>query len=99
MTKHTTRDAVWSAALRLSATGSFDLQDILREADLDETNKRTARDVLTTMADLGHLEPGGYYKNGGTGPRYRKWYDKEQYDATQTPGLIGWSDDSRHANS
>jgi len=56
MTKHTKRDRVWSAALTLAQTGRFDLEDVLNKAGLNESSRRTARDVLATMTDLGHLE-------------------------------------------
>jgi hypothetical protein len=60
MTKHTKRDQVWSATLFLAKTGRFDLEDVLNKADLDESSRRTARDVLATMTDLGHLEQRSY---------------------------------------
>lgn len=56
MTLYTKRDRIWSAALSLAENGRFTLDDVLREADLDDRTRRTARDVLSTMVKYGHLE-------------------------------------------
>lgn len=60
MTKYTTRDMVWAAALQLADRGKFTLTDVLTTADLDESSERTARDVLTTMVELSHLETASF---------------------------------------
>ena len=63
MAKHTSRDAIWAAALavaRENATESsswrrsFGADDVARRVDVDVSN-RTVRDTLATMADLGVL--------------------------------------------
>lgn len=56
MTKHTKRDAIWSAALKLGERGVFEVEHVLFAAGLDQRSKRTAKDVLATMDDLGHLQ-------------------------------------------
>lgn len=60
MTKHTKRDIIWSAAIRLAERGKFVISDVLETAELSESSERTARDVLTTMVELGHLETAMY---------------------------------------
>lgn len=73
MTKHTARDRVWSAALDLAEYRSdeisswdrrFSPAEVRSRVD-DPPSDRTVRDVLATMADLGHLDRGrrqGYYQ-------------------------------------
>jgi hypothetical protein len=60
MTKHTKRDVIWSASLRLSDRGKFTISDVIETANLNESSERTARDVLTTMVELGHLQTANY---------------------------------------
>ena len=56
MTKHTKRDRVWNAALNLGWNRDvFALSDVMDAADLPSESERTARDVLTTMAEMGVL--------------------------------------------
>jgi hypothetical protein len=55
MTKHTKRDKIWSAALRLREKGAFTVEHVLFAASLGESSERTARDVLNTMADMDFL--------------------------------------------
>lgn len=79
MTTHTKRDLIWSAALELAATGKFDLDDVLAFADLDDASRRTARDVLATMTDLGHLRQGSIWDRSGDRGSYPPvWCDHER---------------------
>lgn len=55
MTKHTERDLVWNQALqRAKAEESFQLDEIAERQDID-TSRRTIRDTLNTLVDLGWL--------------------------------------------
>lgn len=67
MTKHTKRDKIWSTALRIGDDGVFTVEDVLREADLPESSKRTCHDVLVTMHELGHLD---FYRGSDRGAYY-----------------------------
>lgn len=79
MTKQTKRDLIWSAAIRLGERGKFTISDVIETADLDESSERTARDTLTTMVELGHLETATYKfkpKPHGSGAYKRRiWHD------------------------
>lgn len=73
MTKNTPRDRVWSAALNMadeirqgSWRSTFSAVDVRDQVE-DPPSARTVRDVLATMADLGHLERG--YMRGEYEPR------------------------------
>lgn len=65
MTKHTSRDAVWSEALKLAKKrrgrrglgrrGTFTPGEVAARID-DPPSDRTVRDVVATMAEKGHLE-------------------------------------------
>jgi hypothetical protein len=96
MTTHTKRDAVWDAALRLAETGKFDLEDVLRMADLDETSKRTARDVLETMTDMGHLFKGTVQDRSGGRASHPPAWCKPEHIGTQAKNIrmMEWSDES-----
>jgi hypothetical protein len=73
MTKHTTRDEIWNAALALAEQARdadsyrqrrVEVDDVLAEIDADPS-RRTVRDCLATMAEMGHLEDSwnqGVYK-------------------------------------
>jgi hypothetical protein len=100
MTKHTKRDRVWDAALRLAERGKFTIGDVLDAADLPASSERTARDTLTTMVELGHLEQGSWSPDHAS-PSRRCWYgaridysDMEGYeekavDVTEEYGVEG----------
>lgn len=53
MTQHTARDSVWNLALRQATDGESVTPKWL--AENTDASERTARDVLTTMADYGWL--------------------------------------------
>ena len=56
MTQHTGRDAVWDAAIRTATTEeSFSVDDIVENESIT-VSKRTVRDTMGTMADLGWLK-------------------------------------------
>jgi hypothetical protein len=64
MTKHTTRDAIWNAVLEeIEETDQsagkwrrrFDAEDVEERLEAD-TSRRTIRDTLATIAELGHVE-------------------------------------------
>lgn len=56
MARHTKRDRIWDAALRLaSRVDEFAVSDVRVESGVDEPAERTVRDVLTTMAAEGWL--------------------------------------------
>ena len=74
MTKHTKRDKIWSAAIHLSKDGKFTVKEVLSEAGLEESSERTARDVLITMNDLGHLE-----RALEDAREDSQWYDSEKF--------------------
>jgi hypothetical protein len=66
MAKHTTRDRIWHAALELAREREdetspyrrrFEIGEVERRLD-DNLSRRTVRDTLATMADLGDLERG-----------------------------------------
>jgi hypothetical protein len=65
MTKHTTRDKIWSEALKLAAEVEdsdsyrrrFGWEDVAKRLD-DPPSDRTIRDTLSTMEELGHLSRG-----------------------------------------
>lgn len=79
MTKHTKRDVIWSASVRLAERGKFTIENVLETADLNESSKRTARDVVMTMVELGHLETATYKfkpKPHGSGAYERRiWHE------------------------
>lgn len=91
MTKHTSRDAVWSETLKLAEIrsdrpslgrrGTFTPGEVAARID-DPPSDRTVRDVVATMADLGHLE------RARTQGRYR------HPDARTTASSAARSDDS-----
>lgn len=54
--RHTKRDKVWDAALRLSRDRQvFTLGEVM-DAIEGSLSRQTAHDVLATMADMGYLE-------------------------------------------
>lgn len=56
MTQHTGRDTVWDIAIRTAmAEESFSINDIVENESIT-VSKRTVRDTMGTMADLGWLE-------------------------------------------
>lgn len=66
MTKHTSRDAIWHAALEVAREHAsessrwkrrFGIGEVAEQADAD-VSRRTVRDTLATMADLGELAEG-----------------------------------------
>lgn len=81
MAKHTSRDAVWSEALKLAERrrgrrrglhgDTFTPSQVAARIDEDQRpSDRTVRDVVATMADLGHLERGrsqGCYRHPDAG--------------------------------
>lgn len=56
MTQHTGRDAVWDATMRTAIEEeTFRIEDIFEHESVS-VSKRTVRDTMRTMADLGWLE-------------------------------------------
>jgi hypothetical protein len=52
------REPTWVAAIRLALLeGRVDVPSVVEEANLIPGRERTVRDVLSTMADRGLLEP------------------------------------------
>ena len=90
MTKHTKRDRVWDAALRLAADGKFELDEVLAAADLDESSERTARDVLITMAELGRIDR----RVPEYGRQRSEWYDGDTFPR-EGRTRIPWGDRDR----
>ena len=82
MTKHTKRDAIWSAALKLGERGVFEVEHVLFAAGLTERSERTAKDVLVAMFDLGHLKRGRSFRSKKSHWRSPS-LEKEEYT---TPG-------------
>jgi hypothetical protein len=75
MAKMTPRDRAWSAALEIaeekkdvdwSYRQRFGAADVEERIGEDAPSRRTIRDVLATMAELGHLETAT--KNGAYEP-------------------------------
>lgn len=79
MAKLTTRDRIWSETLKLAEenrsddgfNSSFDADDVLDRLE-DPPSKRTVRDALDSMADLGHLNR-----------RWRGYEPIEKFEDTQ----------------
>lgn len=101
MTTHTKRDLVWSAALQLAATGKFDVEDVLRVAELDDASERTGRDVLATMTDMGHLHQGSEHdRSGGRSSYPPVWCAPEQIESQRgSIRMMEWSKESRHSDT
>lgn len=100
MTTHTKRDSVWDAALRLASSGKFDVDDVLQVAELDAASKRTARDVLTTMSDMGHLHQGTENdRTGGRSSYPPVWCDPDMIKNQRgSIRMMEWAADSRHSD-
>jgi len=74
--RHTKRDKVWDAALRLARDREvFTLNEVMDRVD-DSLSRQTAHDVLTTMADMGYLEkddrPTGVWRESPERSRRRR---------------------------
>ncbi|AXG06457.1 hypothetical protein DU500_08515 [Haloplanus rubicundus] len=58
MCREMKREPAWVAAIRLALLeGRVDVPSVVEEANLIPGRERTVRDVLSTMADRGLLEP------------------------------------------
>ena len=74
--RHTKRDKVWNAALRLARDREvFTLSEVMEQVD-ESLSRQTAHDVLTTMADMGYLEkddrPTGVWRESPERSRRRR---------------------------
>lgn len=60
MCREMNREPAWVSAIRLALLeGHVDVESVIEEANLVDGRERTVRDVLSTMAERGLLEPVG----------------------------------------
>lgn len=74
--RHTKRDKVWDAALRLARDREvFTLNEVMASVEAS-VSRQTTHDVLTTMAEMGYLEkddqPTGVWRESPERSRRRR---------------------------